>query len=293
MVFVIAFLSVEDLAKTASTMFLISFALANASVIVMRRAKIQGYRPSFRMPLCPWLNVAAIVVYAFLIVDMGLIPLLVTGIFLGAAGIWYTTYIHWRIKRESAVVYMVKNILSKHIKRTGLEDELVKISLEREEIQADRFDELVHKAIVLDISEGITAKELFHRLADVLAPRLSVDSLRIYDLFLAREKESSTVIQPGLAIPHIIVEGENVFEIVLVRCLQGVVFSELRAPVHTAFVLIGSSDERNFHLKALMSVAHLIQEKEFEERWKQARNIEQLRDIVLLSKRKRMGKHGP
>jgi mannitol/fructose-specific phosphotransferase system IIA component (Ntr-type) len=100
------------------------------------------------------------------------------------------------------------------------------------------------------------------------------------------------VVHPGLAIPHIIVEGQNVFEIVLLRCLPGVTFSELHAPVHTAFVLIGSSDERNFHLKALMSVAHLVQEREFEERWKLARNVEQLRDIVLLSKRKRMRKHG-
>jgi amino acid transporter len=145
-VFTIAFLSVEDLAKTASTMFLISFALANVSVIVMRRARLEGYRPSFKMPLCPWLNIAAVAVYAFLIVDMGLIPLLVTGVFLAVAGIWYVTYIHWRVERESAVVYLVKGILSKHIKRTGLEDELVRISLEREEIQADRFDELVRKA---------------------------------------------------------------------------------------------------------------------------------------------------
>ncbi len=292
MVFVIAFLSVEDLAKTASTMFLISFALANVSVIVMRRARLEGYRPSFKMPLCPWLNIAAVVMYAFLIVDMGLIPLVVTGVFLGVAGIWYVTYIHWRIVRESAVVYMVKSILSKHIKRSGLEDELVRISLEREEIQADRFDELVLKAAVLDIPEGITARELFHRLADALAPRLSMNSERIFELFLAREKESSTVVHPGLAIPHIIVGGENVFEIVLVRCQPGVIFSELHAPVHTAFVLIGSSDERNFHLKALMSVAHLIQEEEFEERWQQARNVEQLRDIVLLSKRKRIRKRG-
>lgn len=292
MVFTIAFLSVEDLAKTASTMFLISFALANASVMVMRHARLQGYRPSFKVPLYPWLNIAAIVVYTFLIVDMGLIPLLVTGIFLGVAGIWYVTYIHWRVERESAVVYMVRSILSKHIKRTGLEDELVRISLEREEIQVDRFDGLVLEAAVLDIPESISARELFHRLADVLAPRLSMSSDRIYELFLAREKESSTIVHPGLAIPHIIVEGQNVFEIVLVRCRPGVIFSELHAPVHTAFVLIGSGDERNFHLKALMSIAHLVQEEEFEERWKRARNVEQLRDIVLLSKRKRMKRRG-
>jgi hypothetical protein len=38
-----------------------------------------------------------------------------------------------------------------------------------------------------------------------------------------------------------------------------------------------------------MAVAHIIQEHGFEERWLEARNPEQLRDIVLLARRKRSG----
>ncbi len=287
-IFVITFLSVEELAKTASTMFLISYALANVSVVIMRRTKIQGYRPSFRAPLCPWLNIVAVIVYGFLIADMGRIPLLVTVGFLGGASLWYATYVHQRIRRESAIVYMVRSILSKHIKRTGLEDELLHISLERQEVKADRFDELVRRAIILDVNESIDARELFRRIANELGPRLSRDSEEIYELFLAREMESSTVVSPGLAIPHIIMEGRGIFEVVLVRCRPGVVFSELHPRVHTAFVLIGSGDERSFHLRALVAVAHIVQEPEFERRWQEARNPEQLRDIILLSRRKRM-----
>jgi mannitol/fructose-specific phosphotransferase system IIA component (Ntr-type) len=65
------------------------------------------------------------------------------------------------------------------------------------------------------------------------------------------------------------------------------VFSELHKPVHSLFFLIGSPDERNFHLKALMAIAHTVSEKDFEHRWMNARTPDQLRDIVLLSKRKR------
>ena len=191
--FTIGFLTVEDLAKTASTMFLISFALANVSVIVMRRAKIQGYRPSFRAPLCPLLNIAAILVYAFLIADMGRIPLLATGGFLAAASIWYAAYVHRRIRRESAIVYMVRGILSKQIKRPGLEDELLRVSLERQGIKDDRFDQLIRNGLILDIERRIDARELFRRLADELGTRLSRESDDLYNLFLAREMESSTV----------------------------------------------------------------------------------------------------
>lgn len=288
MVFVIAFLSVEELAKTASTMFIISFVLLNAAVIVMRRSRIEGYRPSFKVPFFPWLPVVGIVAYLLLIVDMGLVPLLVTGGFLGAASLWYGIYVKKRISRESAVVFMVKQAVSKEISRTGLEDELVAISLEREGIKPDRFDELVKRAPVLDIARSISAKEFFRRIADVLSPRLGLAPSKLVDLFIKRERESSTVIAPGLAIPHIVVEGQNTFEILLVRCSGGIIFSELHAPVRTAFVLVGSADQRNFHLRALVAVAHIVSEHEFSERWFSAKNTDQLRDIVLLSRRQRM-----
>ncbi|MDZ7795963.1 MAG: hypothetical protein U5N56_02485 [Candidatus Marinimicrobia bacterium] len=53
------------------------------------------------------------------------------------------------------------------------------------------------------------------------------------------------------------------------------------------FVLMGSLDERTYHLRALMAIANLVQESDFEKRWMEARNAEELRDVILLSSRKR------
>lgn len=287
MMIVIAFLSVEELAKTASTMFLISFALLNGAVLVMRRARMQGYQPSFKMPLCPWLPLAGIAVYMFLIIDMGKTPLILTAAFLGAAGLWYGLYVQRRVNRESAIVYLARNAISRQFKRSGLEDELIAVAIERDGIQMDRFDGLVRKALVMDLPEATTARHLFEQLSTGLSTRVGIPSERLLELFLARERESSTEIQPGLAIPHVIIEGSDRFDLALVRSIPGVRFSELGPPVHAAFVLAGTPDQRQFHLKALVAIAHVVQEKGFEERWVQARNAEQLRDIVLLSRRKR------
>ena len=84
-----------------------------------------------------------------------------------------------------------------------------------------------------------------------------------------------------------IVEGDHVFDVLPVRCRSGAVFSDLHAPVKIAFVLVGSADERNYHLRALMTIAQIVQESNFRTQWTQARNAEQLRDIMLLSARKR------
>ncbi|KPJ63164.1 hypothetical protein AMJ44_14700 [candidate division WOR-1 bacterium DG_54_3] len=53
-------------------------------------------------------------------------------------------------------------------------------------------------------------------------------------------------------------------------------------------MLLGTKDERNFHLVSLAAIAQIVQEPDFEERWMKAKNKEALRDIVLLGQRKRL-----
>jgi mannitol/fructose-specific phosphotransferase system IIA component (Ntr-type) len=53
------------------------------------------------------------------------------------------------------------------------------------------------------------------------------------------------------------------------------------------FVLAGSRDERNYHLRALMAIAQIAQEKDFEGRWLAARDSAAIRNLILLSTRKR------
>jgi amino acid transporter/mannitol/fructose-specific phosphotransferase system IIA component (Ntr-type) len=288
---VIAFLSLEQLVKAASAMLLTSLVLVNVAVIVMRRSGIQTYRPTFRAPGNPWLPGATVLLYTLLILRMGLLPVLFAAGFILAGIVWYFTYVNLRIDQESMVIYMVKRILAKHITRIDTEDELRQIALERDEVDLDRFDHLVETCPVLDIHAASNEDELFQQLAEVLSPRLRESPENLLELFQARENESSTVIESGLAIPHIIIEGEHIFELVLVRCREGISFAAAPKPVHTAFVLLGSADERNYHLRALVAIAHVVQEQGFKQRWMEAQNIDQLRDIVLLSNRKREKKH--
>jgi APA family basic amino acid/polyamine antiporter len=292
MIAMIALLKISDLVKVASTMMLILFLLVNAAVLIMRGSRIQNYRPLYRCPLFPWVQLAGIAIYAVLIVLLAaeldaLAPILTTGAFLLAGLLWYFFYVRPRSDRESALVYMVRRIVAREIRHSELEAELREIALERDEIVHDRFDQLVKDCKILDLPERTSAEDIFVMAAAALTGRLGVDESRLLERFKAREADSSTVIQPGLAIPHIIVEGEHLFDILLVRSRKGVVFSEDQPPVQTAFILVGSPDERNYHLRALMAIAHIVQEPNFTQRWLAAANAEHLRDILLLSSRER------
>ncbi|MBN1997328.1 PTS sugar transporter subunit IIA [candidate division KSB1 bacterium] len=109
----------------------------------------------------------------------------------------------------------------------------------------------------------------------------------LLDYLVERERESSTALTPFLAIPHIIVEGNGIFKMFVVRVKKGVIFSEKFDSVKAIFFLIGSKDERQFHLQALSAIAQITYNLDFEEQWLEAKSIQNLKDICILSKRRR------
>ena len=287
MVMAVVFLDIEVLVKTASTLMIILFILVNASVIIMRESRIQSYRPKFKSPLYPYIHIFAIIAYSALIIDMGLVPLLITAGFIGLSAAWFWLYVYRRVSRASAVMHVVERVTDRELKTVTLENELRDILLERDNIIEDRFDLLIKECEILDIQGEENAEKIFRQVSAILAKRLGTNEFVLFEKFLHREAEGGTVVQPGLAIPHIVVEGENKFDILLVRARDGINFPHAPDPVRIMFVLAGSKDERNYHLRALMAIAQIAQEKHFEQRWFAARDTQGLRNLILLSTRKR------
>jgi len=287
MISAIAFLDLEVLVKTASTLMLILFILVNISVIIMRESRIQSYRPKFKSPLYPYIHILAVLAYSALIVDMGWVPLSITAGFVGISAGWYGFYVRRRVSRASAVMHIVERVTARELKTVTLENELRDILLERDDVIEDRFDRLIRDCHILDIKGRKDAEDVFQEVSKILAERLQSNEYVLFEKFLHREAESGTVVQPGFAIPHIVVDGERQFDVLLVRARDGITFRGADDPVRIMFVLAGSRDERNYHLRALMAIAQIAQEKGFEQRWLAARDTEGIRNLILLSTRKR------
>ena len=280
------FVPVTALIKAASSVFILSYIFANLAVIILRESQVQNYQPHFRSPLYPWVQLGGLLGFVILLYGVGLTGL-VTCSLLGVCGfLVYWFYGRKRASQEHALLHLIERITAKELTTHSLETELKDIIHERDEILKDRFDHLVEESPVLDIDHAITMEEFFQQAADVLAGELAVDSDMLVRKLLAREKESSTVLMPSLAVPHIIIEGAPTFKLLLARCRAGIIFSPA-VKVHTVFVLIGTKDERPFHLLSLAAIAQIIQDDHFEQKWLAARNTNALRDILLLGKRKR------
>jgi len=287
MIAAIVFLDIESLVKTASTLMIILFILVNASVIIMRESRIQSYRPKFKSPLYPYIHIFAIIAYSALIIDMGRVPLLITGAFIVVSAGWFMFYVRPNVNRASAVMHVVERVTARELKTVTLENELRDILLQRDDIIEDRFDELIRECEIIDIKGKKHSDEIFRQVSKLLEPRLDISEYVLFEKILHREAEGGTVVQPGFAIPHIVVEGENKFDILLVRAVDGIDFPNTLDPVNIMFVLAGSQDQRNYHLRVLMAIAQIAQEKDFEKRWIAARDTAAIRNLILLSTRKR------
>lgn len=287
MIAAIAFLDLVTLVKIASTMKILLFLLTNLSVIIMRESGIQHYRPTFRSPFYPWIQAAAIGLYGFLVYKMGTVPLLVTGVFFGGSILFYAASGRYGRKRDSALIQLVGRVTSRDLVSSSLDTELREILKVRDEIVEDRFDGLVKGCTILDMEGSVPLDDFLDRIAKILGHELAMDPARVRELLMAREKQSTTALRPGLAIPHIVVDGQGVFDILLARSGEGIIFSQDLPPVHAVFVLIGSPDERNYHLRALMHIAQITHDPEFDSKWRAARGPEELRNIVLLGERRR------
>ena len=281
------FLRLGILIEAASMVIILMQILANISVVILRESRLQNYKPRFRAPLYPWLQIVGIIGLVLLIVEAGLESMLISGILIVVGFLAYWFYGRLRGYREYALLHLIESITAKELTSYTLETELKEIIRERDNLEKDRFDETIEHCVVLDFEKKLDREALFHEVAAGLSVTLDMSSRKLSDLLVKREKDSSTVISPAIAVPHVVIPGQKRFAILLARSKLGFHFSESAPDVKAVFVLAGTKDERNFHLVSLAAIAQIVQEDGFERRWLAAKGELSLRDLVLLGKRRR------
>ena len=279
-------LDLNTLAEVASSVLLTMYVLVNLSVIVLRASKIQNYRPSFRAPFFPWLQIISIILFIILIIYLGLISVKICIALIVISTIIYLLYAR-KNTNKYALIHIIERLANKKVTSHILEDELKQIIHQRDNVVKDDFDLLIEEAPVLDFSHSMELNDFLEEVVNELHKNLKTDRKNLLSLFLKREEESSTVLFPTVAIPHIIVDEENCFEILIARCKNGIKFSENSQNVKAVIALIGSKQNRNRHLKTLAAIAGIIQDKNFEKEWNKAVTPQNLKDVFLLGNRKR------
>lgn len=288
MIAVVLFLKLELVVKVASSILILLYMFANLSLILFRESKIISYQPKFRAPLYPYLQILGILGGIFLLLEMGTGIIFLTMVFLLFGVIWYRIYVRNKVTKDSALIYVLERLISrdKELISDNILTELKDIVIQRDALVEDRFHRLVEESEVLDIEEPLKMEKFFKDISDILAGQLKTDGRELFRKFIERENLSSTILRPGLAVPHIVIEGKSIFRIILVRAKTGIIFPSDKL-AHIIFVLAGSADERNFHLKVLAAIAQITLSPDFDQAWFDAKTTDDLKNIILLAERRR------
>lgn len=106
MVVAIVALDVAVVAKMASAFQLILFGLINLAVVVMRESGLEGYRPGFKSPLYPYVQIAGTGVSVWLVWELGMMPALFSLGVVVVGVVWFFAYGKRRITRRGALGHL-------------------------------------------------------------------------------------------------------------------------------------------------------------------------------------------
>ncbi len=289
MIGLILFLDIYGIVKVASTLVLLLFIFINFAIIFMRFSNIKHYKPKYKAPFFPWLQIIGILLYSYLILQMGAIPLMVVGIFILCSLAWYYGYAHKKIKREYALLRIIHRITGEKSADNLLDEELREILIERDNVSERRFEDMIRKAVVLDFKGAHMPPIAFtKRITHILKDLIDVDEDKIFPLLLERENDGSVMIKPGVIMPTLIIPKRHKFNIILVRCKKGILFSSKQPRAKAIIFVISTSDEYNFYLHSLMWFANVVEEPDFDRKWMKAKGEKELRKIIIDGFRKRI-----
>ncbi len=280
------FLNLDVLIKVASTVLIMTYILSNFSVIILRESKLQNYRPIFKSPLYPWVQFIGIIGFVFLLIEMGLLALIISfGLIIFGLFV-YLAYGRKSQIKEYAFLHLIGRMLNKKLTTHKLQTELKDVILERDGVELDFFDKLVKEAIILDIDDEFSFKDVINLFSEKISRNYKINRDAVFNAFMERENQGSTIIVEEVAVPHIILEGEHKFGLLLARSKKGII-SDNGEEISAFFVLFGTLDDRIYHLKSLASIAQICQNDIFIKLWKNAKTVDDLRDLISILPRRR------
>lgn len=289
--FLLAF-NVTEVAKLASAFQLLLFGLLNLAVIVMRESKIDEYDPGFNSPWYPWIQIIGVILSIILIFEMGILSILFTVAVSVASIIWYKYYAQDKVDRQGAIFHVHARLGEN--KDQGLEGEMRGILREKGLRQEDPYEELVSRAVVLEFDSDTDYNTIFRESAECLAEKLSLTVEELRELFMTSEENTAIQIADGVALNHARLKENISPELVLVRIRDGYSKEKINkrakdksgdGKLHSIIFFVSSEENTGQHLRILAHIAEMVGTKNFLQRWVNAENEEEIREILLRDER--------
>jgi amino acid transporter len=255
-ILILLLLNPLKIAKLASAFQLIMFALVCLAVVVMRESRIEEYDPGFRSPLYPWMQLLGIVAPFVFLMQMDRFTGLFSVGLIAVSLAWYWYYARGKLSRSGALYHLLLRLAEPRVD-TGLEVEL-------------------GHGLVRQVSQSLS----------VFLPA-TVEELE--EGFLSGTRTGATPVSRGVSLPNLkLFDIEKPF-LVMVRSKRGVRVEVTdvhggRAPeglVYCLLFLVSPEEDPKQHLRILAQIAEHADTDEFLPQWREAKNEQVLKELLL------------
>lgn len=286
MALVLILFDVTAVAKLASAFQLLLFFLLNLSVIVMRESKIEAYEPGYKSHLYPWMQIAGMVISMWLIAEMGLLAVGFTGSLIVVCIAWYFYYAQEKVVRQGAIYHIHARL--GELRHEALEHELMTIINEKNENTSLKYEEVIARAILERAhSDNESFKKIISKSTKTLAKRLNVDESEIKK-GLSDLENDFTKLKDGVFFNYVRLEHIDVPEMIAIQSIDGIEIKQGNNDAETAYALLFLVTPTNrplLHMRIIGHLAELIQSEDFVQRWKEAKDLTSLKEVLLSDER--------
>ena len=280
MIAVLLLFDVASVAKLASAFQLLLFGLVCVAVIVMRESRIDSYKPGFKAPFYPWLQIVGILISFWLIIEMGILAIAFTGMVTIGCVLWYHFYGAKRTVRRGAIFHIHERLGQQRYE--GLERELMTIIHDRTQAENLSYEALVARSVMMDFRYGqydlpqlhdIMGEQSLQRFGiepDVIAGHFSAETLQLRPInqgvYIAYQC-SDSIIEPELFVLRF---GSR---------------AKLNLPMaddaHTLMFLLSPKKPVGLDLRLAGHLAEVVQSEHFEQRWLDAKTDKDMNEVLM------------
>ena len=280
MIAVLILFDVASVAKLASAFQLLLFGLVCIAVIVMREAKIPTYKPGFKAPFYPWLQITGILISFWLIIEMGILAIAFTGMVTIACVLWYYFYASGNLERRGAIFHIHQRLGQQRYE--GLERELMTIIHDRTQAENLSYEALVARSVMMDFRYGIyDTAHLTEILKEQGTSRFDIEPQVIIDM-MSDEVLHLHPISEHVHIHYATHAGLTQPELFVLRFgPQAKIGILAAASAHTLMFLVVPPKPVGLDLRLAGHLAEVVQSEHFETRWLAAEKERDMNEVLM------------
>jgi fructose PTS system EIIBC or EIIC component len=153
----------------------------------------------------------------------------------------------------------------------------------QESTDSKNLDHVLDVNNILCNVNATSQKEVFQQLARISKKNnISSDENKVIEGFIAREKESTTGMEQGIAIPHTELDCINKASIVVMKLNKGVEWNALDGnPINIVIAMFIPKGKSSDHLRYLSEVSKLLVHKEFIDGLQRSKNSEEIYQMFI------------